>query len=168
MLPSFAAQLLQIEEFFRMRKLLPSGLVLVAGMLAPPSAVAPHARERPADYRFQKLKAFFEKSDCPASNYTQAFLDAADRYDLDWRLLPSLSYIESTGGKAARNNNLFGWDSGRAEFPSPVAGILEVGNRLANSSLYRDKDLDELLSTYNPSEDYARKVKSVMRRIGPE
>lgn len=151
-----------------MRMLLPSGLVLVAGMLAPPSAVAPHAQKRPTDYRFHRLKAFFQKGDCPAEQYTQAFLDAADRYDLDWRLLPSLSYIESTGGKAARNNNLFGWDSGRAEFDSPVAAILQVGDRLANSNLYRDKDLDEMLATYNPSEDYGRKVKSVMRRIAPE
>ena len=151
-----------------MLKLLPSGLVLVAGMLAPPSAVAPHAQERPADYRFHLIRKFFQKSDCPAQSYAQAFLDASDRYDLDWRLLPSLSYIESTGGKAARNNNLFGWDGGRAEFASPVAGILEVGNRLANSSLYKDKELDELLATYNSSEDYGRKVKSVMRRIGPE
>lgn len=151
-----------------MRKLLPSGLVVFAGMIAPPIAFAPHAQERPADYRFHLLKKFFQKGDCPAERYAQAFLDAADRYDLDWRLLPSLSYIESTGGKMARNNNLFGWDSGKAEFPTPVAGIREVGYRLANSSLYKDKDLDDVLATYNPDAEYAEKVKSVMRRIGPE
>ena len=86
---------------------------------------------------------------------------------LDWRLLPSLSYIESTGGKAARNNNFFGWDSGRAEFATPSAAIHEVGYRLAHSVLYRDKDLDALLSTYNPLPEYAQKVKSVMRQIAP-
>jgi hypothetical protein len=150
-----------------MRKLLPSGLVFFAGMLAPGPAVAPHAPERPADYRYHLLKAFFEKSDCPAQRYAQAFLDAADENDLDWRLLPSLSMIESTGGKAARHNNFFGWDSGNAEFDSPVQGIREVGYRLANSSLYKDKDLDELLATYNPDEEYGSKVKSVMRRISP-
>ena len=150
-----------------MRKLLPSGLVFFAGMMAPAPAVAPHAQERPADYRFHLLKKFFQKSDCPAVLYTQAFLDAADQFDLDWRLLPSLSMIESTGGKAARHNNFFGWNSGNAEFDSPVAGIREVGYRLANSSLYKDKDLDELLATYNSNEEYGNKVKSVMRRISP-
>jgi len=151
-----------------MRMLLPSGLVVVAGMMAPPLAVAPHAQERPADYRFEVLKSFFQKAECPAERYAQAFLDVADRNDLDWRLLPSLSYIESTGGKAARHNNFFGWDSGNAEFSSPAAGIQEVGYRLGNSNLYKDKDLDELLATYNSSADYGRRVKSVMRQIAPE
>lgn len=150
-----------------MRKLLPSGFVFFAGMISPAPVVAPPVQERPADYRFHLLKAFFQKSECPAERYTQAFLDAADLYELDWRLLPSLSMIESTGGKAARHNNFFGWDSGNAEFDSPVEGIREVGYRLANSSLYRDKDLDELLATYNPNEEYGSKVKSVMRRISP-
>lgn len=150
------------------RKLLPSGFVMFAGMFAPPAAVAPHVNERPADYRFHLLRTFFQKAACPAEKYAQAFLDAADRYGLDWRLLPSLSYVESTGGKSAKNNNLFGWDAGNARFPSVVDGIREVGFRLANSTLYRDKDLDDLLATYNSSEDYGRKVKSVMQRIAPE
>jgi hypothetical protein len=31
------------------------------------------------------------------------------------------------GRKSARHNNLFGWDSGRAHFPNPIAGIHTVG-----------------------------------------
>jgi len=81
--------------------------------------------------------------------------------------LPSLSFVESTGGKSARHNNLFGWDSGKAHFPSPVAGIHAVGYRLAYSDLYKDKKLDKLLATYNPNVEYGRKVKSIMRRIAP-
>ena len=91
--------------------------------------------------------------------------ETADTYTLDWRLLPSISYLESTGGKAGRNNNIFGWDSGRARFSTPAAGIYAVGYRLAYSGLYRDKSLDEVLTTYNPDAAYGRKVKSVMRRI---
>jgi len=151
-----------------MRRLLSS--VVFAGMVAVPVAVAPHRDEPQADYkndpRFKKLQAFFSKGDCPAEGYAEVFLDAADRYELDWRLLPSLSYIESTGGKLAKHNNLFGWGSKR--FPSPTAGIHAVGYRLANSSLYKDKDLDALLRTYNPVTGYGQMVKSVMRRIAPE
>ena len=150
-----------------MKKLLSS--VVFAGMVAVPVAVAPPSDEPQADYkkdpRFAKLQAFFSKGDCPAEKYAEVFLHAADKYDLDWRLLPSLSFIESTGGKAARNNNLFGW--GQEEFPTPTAGIHKVGYRLAYSSLYKDKDLDGILSTYNPSSDYPDRVKSVMRAIAP-
>jgi len=155
-----------------MRKLLSGGLVFLAGMASP---VAVCTRQQsaapPADYRqdprFQALHHFFEKMDCPAREYLEVFLQAADDYDLDWRLLPSLSYIESTGGKSARNNNFFGWDSGRAQFTSPEAAIHEVAYHLAKSSLYRAKNLDGLLATYNPNVAYAHKVKSVMRRIAP-
>ncbi len=156
-----------------MKRLLSSGLVVFAGMVSIPIAVAPQGAAEPiADYRedprFEKLRSFFQKSDCPAQNYASVFLDAADRYDLDWRLLPSLSYVESTGGKSARNNNIFGWDSGRAQFTSPSAGIHEVGYRLANSTLYKDKDLDGVLNTYNPRAEYAQKVKWIMRQIAPQ
>jgi hypothetical protein len=111
------------------------------------------------------LREFFGKPECPALAYSQVFLDAADRYALDWRLLPSISFIESTGGKATRNNNLFGWDSGRAQFDSPAAAIHAVGYRLSHSNLYKNKGLNDLLATYNRSAEYAQKVKSVMRRM---
>jgi hypothetical protein len=153
-----------------MRRLLCGGMVMFAGMVSIPLAVAPQGGSDPApdyrdDPRIEKLRAFFGKADCPAQLYAHAFLEVADRYALDWRLLPSLSFVESAGGKAARKNNIFGW--GSAEFSTPSAGIHEVGYRLANSVLYRDKDLDGLLNTYNPLPEYAQKVKSVMRQIAP-
>ena len=160
-----------------MRKLFSHGLVVFAGMVSIPVAVTPGAGDSgrqsvPApdyrqDPRFHSLRKFFEKFGCPAWEYAHVFLEAADDYNLDWRLLPSLSWVESTGGKAARNNNLFGWNSGRAYFPSPAAGIHTVGFRLAYSSRYKDKGLDDLLKTYNPNAEYAARVKSVMRRIAP-
>ena len=119
------------------------------------------------DARLTFLRYFFERSNCPVASLSPVFLQASDAYDLDWRLLPSISFVESSGGKAARNNNIFGWDSGRAEFSSAIACIHSVASSLANSALYKDKDLDGILKTYNPNADYAAKVKSVMRRIAP-
>jgi len=121
--------------------------------------------EHHSDPRLTPLRQFFDRAECPAAEYAVEFLAVADEYQLDWRLLPSLSYVESTGGKASPNNNLFGWDSGRAHFASPTAAIRSVGSRLAHSSLYRSKSLDEILATYNPDGDYAQKVKSIMRQI---
>ena len=153
-----------------MRRLLSSGLVVFAGVVSPVvvshrQADPPQPPEHRQDRRFETLRRFFQKFDCPAQHYSGAFLEAADRNDLDWRLLPSLSYVESTGGKAARRNNIFGWDSGRAEFASPSESIQRVADRLGHSDLYRDKDLDSILATYNPSVEYGQKVKAVMRRI---
>ena len=157
-----------------MRKLFSGGLALVAGVVALPVDVSvkqvqqepPH--EYRSDPRLKSLKRFFQRASCPAVKYVTAFLEAADRYDLDWRLLPSISYLESSGGKAAPNNNLFGWDSGRAQFRSPAASIHEVAYQLSHSALYRNKDTDGILATYNSSAEYAAKVKLVMRSIAPE
>ena len=156
-----------------MRKLLSSGLVIVAGVVCSPAPVSPfQTHSAPTsdfrnDPRLTAIRSFFERTDCPAKNYAHIFLEAADDYNLDWRLLPSLSFVESTGGKAAHNNNLFGWDSGRASFSTPTAGIYAVGYQLAHAGTYRHKNLDTLLAAYNPVDDYPRKVKAIMRQIAP-
>ncbi len=155
-----------------MRKLLSSGLVLFAGVVSPLATSTHQTMKSPApdyrkDPRFLALHKFFDAGDCPAKDYVHAFLEAADIYKLDWRLLPSISFVESTGGKASQHNNIFGWDSGRAHFPSPVAGIHTVAYHLSHASQYKRKTLDQVLATYNPGGEYAQRVKSVMRRIGP-
>jgi len=118
-----------------------------------------------SDPRLTSLRTFFQKAECPAAEYAMEFLRVADQYALDWRLLPSLSFVESTGGKASPYNNLFGWDSGKARFASPIAAIQTVGSRLGQSSIYRAKSVDQILAIYNPDAGYARRVKSVMRQI---
>lgn len=142
------------------------------GVVSVPMPVSPHAVPGPPKYEYRSdprltsLRQFFTRTECPAAEYAADFLIVADEFALDWRLLPSLSFVESTGGKASPYNNLFGWESGRAHFSSPSAAIRSVGSHLAQSALYRSKSLDEILATYNPNRGYAQKVKSVMRRIG--
>jgi hypothetical protein len=158
-----------------MRKLFSNGLAIVAGVVSLPlpishaaclkSATAEYRNKPDKDPRLACLRAFFEGSNCPVSQFSPVFLEASDTYALDWRLLPSISFVESTGGKSARNNNLFGWDSGRAVFSSAIDCIRSVAYSLSHSHLYRYKNVDEILKTYNPNADYARKVKSVMIRI---
>ncbi|MFB3825681.1 MAG: glucosaminidase domain-containing protein [Bryobacteraceae bacterium] len=156
-----------------MRKLISNGLVMFAGIVSLPSPVTHRTVEKvpvvefTADERLEALQEFFAASACPAVEVAHVFIQAADAYGLDWRLLPSISFVESTGGKTARNNNLFGWDSGKARYPSLSAAVHGVAYFLANSRLYKDKTLDEKLATYNPDAGYARKVKRVMRKIAP-
>jgi len=158
-----------------MFKILSTGVVL-AGVVCTPAPISrvQTARTTPPappdlrdDPRLPALRQFFAKAGCPALYYAGVFLEAADLYKLDWRLLPSISYVESTGGKFAKNNNFFGWDSGKASFDTPVQAIHHVGYRLSHSARYRSKSVDTVLASYNPDADYAAKVKSVMRRIAP-
>ena len=154
-----------------MKQMLSRGLV-IAGMLTIPSTLTqtdlPSAKaEYKNDPRLESLRKFFQQGDCPAQHLSEEFLRAADQNNLDWRLLPSISLVESGGGRAARNNNLFGWDGGKAVFTSVRAGIHDVADRLEHSRIYRDKGTDGILRLYNPNENYPGVVKSVMRRISP-
>jgi hypothetical protein len=146
--------------------------LLVGGLLGLPAVVG-LSHEVPKanidhDPRLRRLQQFFGQRDCPLREAAADFLIAADRNDLDWRLLPSISIIESSGGKDYRNNNVFGWDSCRESFTSVREGIHFVAAQLANSKLYKDKNLDNKLSTYNPLPDYPRRVKAVMHALGAE
>jgi hypothetical protein len=153
-----------------MRKLLSSGLVFF-GVVSVPARVSgplPESRvEQKQDPRLTALRTFFERSDYPAAGLSEDFIRAADAYQLDWRLLPSISIVESSGGKAARNNNWFGWDSGRAEFASAGEGIYWVAYHLARSRTYKGKNLHEKLRNYNSVDaTYPSRIASLMRRIG--
>ncbi len=154
-----------------MRKILTSGLVVVTGLIVPVTLGQPGSIAEETNYeidtRFLLLNEFFEERDCPAQEYAAHFLAAADRHKLDWRLLPSISLVESSGGKYYRNNNILGWDNGRQEFPSVRSGIYHVASRLANSKFYRNKTTEQMLRVYNPNPGYGGLVQRVMRQVGP-
>jgi len=125
-------------------------------------------RSLSADHRFQRIKRFFARQRCPVHQYTEDFVAAADKHNLDWRLLPSIALVESSGGKVYKNNNVFGWDSCRRRFPSVRAGIHAVAERLANAPQYRGKDIDEVLKAYNSRPIYGKTVKRVMIQLSVE
>ncbi len=137
---------------------------LTLTMPAPTADFAPHRR----DPREVRLERYFSEKQSPAKFYARDFVNAADRHNLDWRLLPSLAFIESGGGKAYKNNNMFGWANGEIRFRSVKDSIHIIAERLANSHYYKDKDLDAMLWTYNPIPGYRDAVKEVMEDLGPE
>ena len=145
---------------------------LAVGLLATPISFSIQqpsvtASNEPNDPRLRLIWQYFADRDCPLRDSAADFLVAADQNELDWRLLPSISMIESSGGKDYRNNNVFGWDSCRESFSSVQAGIHFVASKLAKSKLYKGKNVDEKLLIYNPQPDYAHRVKAVMRALGP-
>ena len=113
----------------------------------------------PLDNRCDALVKFFKRYSSPLEKYAGDFLLAADKHHLDWRLLPSISMVESSGGKYYSYGNVFGWNSGRARFRSISSGIHYVAAQFANSSIYKGKDTSEILRTYNPARiAYPKKV----------
>ena len=119
------------------------------------------------DPRTAKLRKYFFSQHCPVLGLAEDFVHAADDNHLDWRLLPGISIIESGGGRAFRNNNIFGWNNGNDAFPTIRAGLNTVAFKLGKSALYRNRDVKGKLRLYNPDESYAGKVLSVMNRISP-
>lgn len=152
-------------------KLISRGLVLAAGLLGVTGTADSDARHPEVaaqkDPRTIRLREYFQRRDCPAVVYAKDFILAADRHNLDWRLLPSLSMVESSGGKALKNNNIFGYDNCKTRFSSIRAGIYYVAEVLAKSDAYKDKTLDGVLRTYNPRTEYAPTVKAFMAQLGP-
>lgn len=119
------------------------------------------------DFRVQKLERFFDQT--PLQGYSQDFVDAADQYHLDWRLLPAISMVESTGGKHCRNYNPFGWGSGRARFESYQDAIFSVARHLSEDNPYRGKTTTQKIRAYNARHwSYPSRVHKMIDRIWAE
>ena len=135
--------------------------------IAIPSSVAVVKTVPSIDARTLRLKKFFASLHCPVSYLAEDFIQAADDNHLDWRLLPSISIIESSGGKAYKNNNIFGWENGDHLFPTMRSSIHQIAFWLGKGPIYRDRGVEEKLHLYNKDETYAQNVMTVMNRISP-
>jgi hypothetical protein len=134
---------------------------------AAPIPAQPKIPPPPRDPRVTKLHGFLARLDCPVASMAEDFVKISDENHLDWRLLPSIAVIESGGGKAYRNNNIFGWNKGAQSFATIRSGMELVAYKLAHSPLYRRHDCLGKLRIYNQDEDYAPSVLAVMNRISP-
>jgi hypothetical protein len=134
----------------------------------PQMNLPPTLPQADTDPRVARLQKFFAKLHCPVKDFASDFVTAADENNLDWRLLPSISVVESGGGKACRHNNIFGWNQGESAFSSIRACIHEVASRIGNSPLYRrHADVTGKLRIYNKHDGYAASVVALMERISP-
>lgn len=67
-------------------------------------------QSRKLDSKAEILAAYLKKFDSPLQYHAQDFIDAANEYNLDWKLLPSIAGVESTFGKAIPGGfNGWGW-----------------------------------------------------------
>jgi hypothetical protein len=155
-----------------MKRFLQSGAVIFAGLLGIATAsVLPDqdvTKDRKKfDLRETVLRKFLREKNCPDHAYAGVFVSEADAHGLDWRLLPSISIVESGGGRTARGNNLFGWANGSKAFSSIAEAIHHVASALSTGRSYEGKDLNGKLSAYNHSPDYRTMVLDIMSQIAP-
>jgi hypothetical protein len=92
-------------------------------------------------------------------------LDAADAYQIDYRLLPAISLLETTCGSHEKQNNHWGWASAQTGFASVGEGIHYIASQLAEHPYYKDKTLEQKLWMYNPDRHYVSSVRRLMRQI---
>jgi hypothetical protein len=138
---------------------------ILAILIALPAPADAPPRAQDAAERAQKLEAFFEAHGCPRPFHAQDYVDAADLYGVDYRLLPAVSVRESTCGVYAHRNNRWGWASLHVGFRSVERGIHYITRELAFGRYYRGKDVDGKLRAYNPNPHYVRQVKHLMEEI---
>jgi hypothetical protein len=121
------------------------------------------------DYRVNTLKNFFDNYNSPLASYAADFVYWADYYQIDWRLVPSISGVESTFGKRMPKGsyNAYGWAGGNYRFSSWEDSIEEVNKTLRLK--YKDDGavtLGQIAHRYAPpSSTWAWKVDFFMNKI---
>lgn len=119
------------------------------------------------------INSFFKSRNMPLEGTGMTFVLVAEKYGLDWRLLPAISIRESSGGKAACSYNAFGWGSCKLHnFHSYEEAIEAVGKNLggankSTSRYYSGKSTMEKLYYYNGSVEplYPGEVLAIMSMI---
>jgi len=121
------------------------------------------------DYRKQTLKKFLLSHNSPMAQHADDFIFYADKYDIDWRLVPAIAGVESTFGKRIPLNsyNAYGWNNGKYNFTSWADSIEVVSKALREK--YYDRgatNIDRIARRYAPpSNTWNWKVKFFMNEI---
>lgn len=127
------------------------------------------------DEQAQAIDAYFAVRGMPLLGYGFKMAQEAQKYELDWRLLPAISVQESGGGKHAVwrcKNNPFGWASCDVKFESVEQAIEVVALNLAGDNpktekYYKNKDLKDKLYYYNGTvvSHYPQTVLAIMDKF---
>ncbi|MFA6608463.1 MAG: hypothetical protein WCT07_00955 [Candidatus Paceibacterota bacterium] len=128
------------------------------------------------DLRQQKADAidvYFRERSMPLLGTGMTFVLVAEKYGLDWRLLPAIGVRESSGGKAACGHNPFGWGSCKLNnFSSYAQAIEALGKNLGGANpktarYYAGKSTMDKLYYYNGTvvPEYPDEVFAIMKKI---
>ncbi len=120
----------------------------------------------------QRLDDYFNKHDMPLAGHGIEFVRAANKYNVDWRLVAAIGVRESSGGKHMMNNNPFGWGSAKIKFNDFGEAIDVVTSNLGGynpdtAKYYKDADTKKKLWYYNGSviTSYPHEVMNIMEMV---
>ena len=83
----------------------------------------------------EAIDQYFRDRSMPLEGTGMTFVLVAEKYGLDWSLLPSIAVRESSGGKAACGHNPFGWGSCKLHnFGSYEQAIEALGQNLGGAN----------------------------------
>ena len=125
------------------------------------------------DARVEILRKYLESFDSPLATASADLVAAADKYDLDFRLLPAIARQESNGCKyiPPNSNNCWGWGihkRGTLKFPDLKTAIYTVAQGLRER--YLDDGLttpEQIMQRYTPSSPgtWAQAVRQFMSEM---
>lgn len=124
-----------------------------------------------ADTRAKILKEYLEQYKSPLAPFAVIFVEIADKYNLDWRLVTAISGVESTFGREIPYDSFNGWGWGVygnnvIRFSSWKEGIETVSKGLREN--YIDKGaygIYQIGVIYAESPNWASKVNYFMKKI---
>ena len=130
------------------------------------------------DPRVLAMSEFLSDYNSPMQPFAQTIIDEADKYGLDWRLVVSISGVESAFGNLipAGTNNGWGWrginknEDGWSVFPSWEESIAHVTERIS-IGYGRDLTPFDMEATYcppcgrNPAHAWANGVTRYMNEL---
>ncbi len=124
--------------------------------------------------RADAIDEFYKARSMPLHGTGMTFVLVAEKYGLDWRLLPAIGVRESSGGKAACGYNAFGWGSCKLghNYHSYEEAIEAIGKNLGGANkntarYYAGKTTEQKLYSYNGSVEppYIGEVLAIMDMI---
>lgn len=157
------------------------GVKIVLAPLEPQVVFAQSVNEdtklekKEVDPRIKRLEDFFDNYGCPQPRNTELYISTADKYNIDWRLLPAISVKESTCGKfvphwckgKVKSNNYWGYQG--SCYSSSAQGIENILYELRNESPWAklNGNIDKILYLYNGTVEraYPGRVKKIMSQI---
>ena len=122
----------------------------------------------------ESINKFFKQRGMPLHGTGMTFVLVAEKYGLDWRLLPAIGVRESSGGLHACGYNAFGWGSCKLghNYNSYEEAIESIGKNLGGANkptarYYAGKSTEEKLYYYNGSVEppYIGEVLAIMDMI---
>lgn len=129
--------------------------------------------EQRPDERALKLRSYLMALNSPLARETMHFIGEADRFSLDWKLVPAIAGLESTFGKRVPNGtyNAWGWgiptpDNRGIAFSDWEHGISTVSEGLKKNYVDRGATtVEQIGRRYASSPTWAVRVRHIMSDI---